>query len=81
VTTLLPGRWRPRPRDLRPARGAGPGWPAGGCGPVQAVGVGSEMIGAMQAGWDEVVRVELHRKYTLMAEARLGYLAGFGILQ
>jgi hypothetical protein len=37
------------------------------------VGVGSERIGAMQAGWDEIVGIELHRKYTTIAKARLDY--------
>jgi len=58
----------------RPRRSLG--WPPGGYGPVQAVGVGSETIGAMQAGWDEVVGVELHRKYSAIAKVRLGYHAG-----
>jgi len=58
-------------RGGRPRRR--PGWPAGGYGPVQAVGVGSERIGAMQAGWDEIVGIELHRKYTTIAKARLDH--------
>ena len=46
---------------------------------IPFAGVGSEMIGAMQAGWDEIVGVELHRKYTAIAKARLDYYAAMGI--
>lgn len=46
---------------------------------IPFAGVGSEMIGAMQAGWDEIVGVELHRKYTAIAKLRLDYYAGLGI--
>ncbi|MCH7489896.1 MAG: hypothetical protein IID05_04295 [Gemmatimonadetes bacterium] len=34
-------------------------------------GSGSEMIGATQAGWDEVIGVEMEQNYIEMAEARL----------
>lgn len=34
-------------------------------------GSGSEIIGAIQAGWDEVVGIEMEVKYNEMAEARL----------
>lgn len=34
-------------------------------------GSGSEIIGALQAGWDEVIGVELEEKYCQMAEERL----------
>lgn len=46
---------------------------------IPFAGVGSEMIGAMQAGWDEIVGVELHRQYATIAKARLDYYAGLGI--
>lgn len=46
---------------------------------IPFAGVGSEMIGAMQAGWDEIVGVELHAKYTVIAKARLDYYAGLGV--
>jgi len=36
-------------------------------------GVGSEMIGAMLAGWEEVVGVERDPEYTSIAEVRLAY--------
>ena len=34
-------------------------------------GSGSEMIGATQAGWDEVIGVEMEQNYIEVAEARL----------
>jgi site-specific DNA-methyltransferase (adenine-specific) len=46
---------------------------------IPFAGVGSEMIGAMQAGWDEIVGVELHRKYTAIAKLRLDYYAALGV--
>lgn len=36
-------------------------------------GSGSEMIGAIQAGWDEVVGVEMNKEYCDIAEKRLLY--------
>jgi DNA modification methylase len=36
-------------------------------------GVASEMIGAMQAGWDEIVGVELTEEYIPIAKARIEY--------
>ena len=38
---------------------------------VPFAGVGSEMIGCIQAGWDEVVGVEMTPEYCKIAEARL----------
>lgn len=40
---------------------------------IPFAGVGSEMIGAMQAGWDEIIGVELSEEYIPIAEARLKY--------
>jgi hypothetical protein len=40
---------------------------------------GSEMIGALQAGWDEVVGIELDPEYVAIAEARLAYWTGQGL--
>jgi len=40
---------------------------------VPFAGVASEMIGAMQAGWDEITGVELTAEYIPIAEARLKY--------
>jgi hypothetical protein len=40
-------------------------------------GVASEMIGAMLAGWDEVVGVELTPEYIPIAEARLSFWGGW----
>lgn len=34
-------------------------------------GSGSEIIGALQAGWDEVTGIELNQEYTEMAEGRI----------
>jgi hypothetical protein len=34
-------------------------------------GSGSEMIGALQVGWDEVVGIELNEEYSVIAEARI----------
>ena len=38
-------------------------------------GSGSEMIGALLAGWDEVVGIELEADYRRIAEARLRHWA------
>lgn len=38
---------------------------------VPFAGVGSECIGALQAGWDAVVGVEMDPRYTAMAQARM----------
>ena len=40
---------------------------------IPFAGVGSEMIGAMQAGWDESIGIELSEEYVTLAEARLQY--------
>lgn len=40
---------------------------------IPFAGTGSEMIGAMFAGWDEVVGVELEVEHVAIAEARLAY--------
>lgn len=40
---------------------------------VPFAGVASEMIGAIQAGWDEIEGVELTEEYIPIAEARLSY--------
>jgi DNA modification methylase len=42
---------------------------------VPFAGVGSEMIGAMLAGWDEVVGVEMSPEFCKIAEARLAHWA------
>jgi hypothetical protein len=42
-------------------------------------GVASEMIGAIQAGWDEVVGIEMDAEYCKIAEARLKYHKSNGI--
>ena len=36
-------------------------------------GAGSEMIGAIQAGWEEVVGIELSPEYVAIAERRIKY--------
>jgi site-specific DNA-methyltransferase (adenine-specific) len=36
-------------------------------------GVSSEMIGAMQAGWEEIVGIELSEEYCRIGEARINY--------
>ena len=41
-------------------------------------GVGSEMIGALLAGWDEVVGVEQDAAYCKIAETRIQYWLGGG---
>jgi site-specific DNA-methyltransferase (adenine-specific) len=41
-------------------------------------GSGSEMLGAVQAGWDEVIGIEMEQNYVEMAEARLS--ANIGML-
>jgi hypothetical protein len=40
---------------------------------IPFAGAGSEMIGAMLAGWEEVVGVELEADHVAIAEARLAY--------
>jgi len=40
---------------------------------VPFAGSGSELIGAMQAGWDEIVGVEREKEYCELAETRLAY--------
>ena len=40
---------------------------------VPFTGVGSEMIGAMLAGWEEIVGVEMDAEYVKIAEARLAH--------
>jgi len=42
---------------------------------VPFAGSGSEMIGAMQAGWDEIVGIEMESEYCRIAQARLDYWA------
>lgn len=42
---------------------------------IPFAGVGSEMIGAMLAGWDEVIGVELTPEHIPIAKARLAYWA------
>lgn len=39
-------------------------------------GSGSEMIGAMRAGWDDIVGVEMDAEYAEIAQARLEYWQG-----
>ena len=39
-------------------------------------GSGSEMIGALQAGWDEVTGIEMDSNYVMMAEARISATIG-----
>jgi site-specific DNA-methyltransferase (adenine-specific) len=39
-------------------------------------GSGSEMIGALKAGWDEVIGIELDPEYVAIAEARLAQHCG-----
>ena len=46
---------------------------------VPFCGTASEMIGALQAGWDEVVGIELDPEYVAIAEARLAYWTGQGL--
>ncbi len=40
---------------------------------VPFAGTGSEMVGALLAGWDEVVGVEIEERYCQIAEARLQF--------
>lgn len=42
---------------------------------VPFAGSGSEMIGAILAGWDEVIGIEMEREYCEIANARLEYWA------
>jgi DNA modification methylase len=44
---------------------------------IPFAGVGSEMIGAHFAGWDEVVGIEREDEYIPVAEARLKWWGGF----
>jgi len=39
-------------------------------------GSGSEIIGALKAGWDEVIGIELDPEYVAIAEARLAHHCG-----
>jgi site-specific DNA-methyltransferase (adenine-specific) len=43
---------------------------------VPFAGSGSEAIGAMRAGWDEIVGVEMNQEYVEIARARAAYWAG-----
>jgi len=43
---------------------------------VPFCGSGSEIIGALKAGWDEVVGIELDPEYVAIAEARLAHHCG-----
>ena len=45
---------------------------------VPFAGSGSEMIGAMQAGWDEIVGIEQDAHYCEIAERRIQYWRGIG---
>lgn len=40
-------------------------------------GTASEMIGAMLAGWDEIVGIEREQEYVEIAEKRLAYWQQF----
>jgi site-specific DNA-methyltransferase (adenine-specific) len=40
---------------------------------VPYAGTGSEMIGAMQAGWDDIMGVEIDQEYLAIANARIVY--------
>jgi site-specific DNA-methyltransferase (adenine-specific) len=40
---------------------------------VPYAGTGSEMIGAIMAGWDEVLGIELDAEYVEIAQRRIGY--------
>lgn len=40
---------------------------------IPFAGSGSEMLGAFNAGWEEIVGIELSEEYTRIAEARLKY--------
>jgi len=42
---------------------------------VPFAGVGSEMLGAMVAGWDEIVGIEREEAYIPIAKARLAWWA------
>ena len=50
--------------------------PTGGRLLVPFSGSGSEMIGALQAGWEFVEGVELTEEYIPIAEARIKYWLG-----
>lgn len=43
---------------------------------VPFAGTGSEMIGALQAGWDEIVGVEINGRYAELAKRRIEYWCG-----
>ena len=43
---------------------------------VPYAGTGSEMIGAVMAGWDEVLGIELEQEYVEIAHRRIGYWKG-----
>ncbi len=49
---------------------------------VPFAGTGSEMIGGLLAGWDEVVGIEMETEYCTLAEKRIAYWlqAGNGVL-
>jgi len=46
---------------------------------VPFAGVGSEMIGAMLASWEEVDGIEMEREYVEIAEKRIEYYRSLGI--
>lgn len=48
---------------------------------VPFAGVASEMIGAMQAGWDEIVGVEQEQEYVDIGKARIEYWQGVELPQ
>jgi len=48
---------------------------------IPFAGVASEMIGAMRAGWEEIVGVESEAEYVAIGKARLHYWAGVGVQQ
>ena len=43
---------------------------------VPYAGSGSEMIAAAQAGWEEVLGIELDQDYIEIAQRRIGYWLG-----
>ena len=46
---------------------------------IPFAGVGSEMIGAMQARWDEITGIEMTREYAAIARARLEFWSKMGV--
>jgi len=42
---------------------------------IPFAGSGSEMIGALLAGWEEIVGIEMETEYVEIAEARLAHWA------